>query len=73
MFSNIKILRSSLCRNGWLAERIALFGTGLGANTTECYMISGVENKGDGHTICGVKSAEEALEGRHAEYQVRLE
>jgi hypothetical protein len=30
MPSNIRLVRSSLCRNPWLMERVALYGTGLG-------------------------------------------
>jgi FkbM family methyltransferase len=52
MPSNIALLRRSFCANPWLAERIALFGTGLGSKRSTCGIISGLNNKGDGHTVC---------------------
>ncbi|WIA32034.1 hypothetical protein OEZ86_002886 [Tetradesmus obliquus] len=52
MSSNIALLRRSLCANPWLQDRIALFGTGLGPKSSNCLMISGNDNQGDGFTKC---------------------
>ena len=59
MPSNIALLRRSFCANPWLAERIALFGTGLGSKRATCGIISGTTNKGDGHTVCSDDIEEE--------------
>jgi hypothetical protein len=69
MGNNIQLLRTTLCRNKWLAERIALYGTGLGSNTTSCTIISGVINKGDGHTVCGKEAVEAITKGSEGQYQ----
>ncbi|WIA35984.1 hypothetical protein OEZ86_004361 [Tetradesmus obliquus] len=53
MPTNIALLRHSLCVNPRLAERVALFGTGLGSATDNCAIISDQINVGDGHTVCG--------------------
>uniref|UniRef100_A0A383V9J7 Methyltransferase FkbM domain-containing protein n=1 Tax=Tetradesmus obliquus TaxID=3088 RepID=A0A383V9J7_TETOB len=53
MPTNIALLRHSLCVNPRLAERVALFGTGLGSATDSCAIISDHINVGDGHTVCG--------------------
>eukprot|EP00879_Flechtneria_rotunda_P004881 GHRR01005155.1.p1 GENE.GHRR01005155.1~~GHRR01005155.1.p1 ORF type:complete len:483 (+),score=198.37 GHRR01005155.1:74-1522(+) len=60
MTSNIALLRRSLCTNTWLEERIALYGTGLGATPSACYLISGTDNRGDGLAVCA-GTQEEAL------------
>jgi hypothetical protein len=33
MTNNVRLVRATLCANPWIAERVALYGTGLG---TEC-------------------------------------
>jgi hypothetical protein len=53
MDANVKLLRATLCANPDLALRVALYATGVGSEETECVMISGLVNRGDGHTICG--------------------
>jgi hypothetical protein len=30
MDANIALLRATMCANPWIAERVALYGTGLG-------------------------------------------
>ncbi|KAF8057927.1 Serine/threonine-protein phosphatase PP1 isozyme 1 [Scenedesmus sp. PABB004] len=77
MPSNIALIRRSLCANPWLADRVGLYGTGLGAEPGTCHIISGRTNRGDGHTICGAKDINEALRAQGASnnetYEVRGE
>jgi len=53
MDANVHLLRATLCANPDLSSRVALYATGVGEEETECVMISGLVNRGDGHTICG--------------------
>ncbi|WIA15478.1 hypothetical protein OEZ85_002118 [Tetradesmus obliquus] len=52
MPSNVALLRRSLCSTPWLAQKMALFGTGLGTKSAKCVIISDTVNRGDGHTVC---------------------
>ncbi|KIY99432.1 hypothetical protein MNEG_8530 [Monoraphidium neglectum] len=52
MASNIQLVRTSLCANPGLMDRVALYNTGLGTQRATCSIISDVSNMGDGHTIC---------------------
>uniref|UniRef100_A0A383VEQ7 Methyltransferase FkbM domain-containing protein n=1 Tax=Tetradesmus obliquus TaxID=3088 RepID=A0A383VEQ7_TETOB len=52
MPSNVALLRRSLCSTPWLADKVALFGTGLGTKSAKCVIISDTVNRGDGHTVC---------------------
>ncbi|KAI8477232.1 MAG: S-adenosyl-L-methionine-dependent methyltransferase [Monoraphidium minutum] len=52
MGNNVLLVRSSLCANPWLNERVALYATGLGTKRSTCSIISDAANRGDGHTIC---------------------
>eukprot|EP00959_Pyramimonas_sp_CCMP1952_P286232 5985523-Pyramimonas_sp.AAC.1 len=52
MALNRAIVRSSMCMNPEMAERIMLFPYGLGEHAV-CTLISHKENVGDGHTKCG--------------------
>jgi FkbM family methyltransferase len=53
MTANVRLLRATLCANPSLASRVALYATGVGESDSDCVMISGTTNRGDGHTICG--------------------
>eukprot|EP00240_Pyramimonas_obovata_P005911 CAMPEP_0118931162 /NCGR_PEP_ID=MMETSP1169-20130426/7596_1 /TAXON_ID=36882 /ORGANISM="Pyramimonas obovata, Strain CCMP722" /LENGTH=337 /DNA_ID=CAMNT_0006873629 /DNA_START=203 /DNA_END=1216 /DNA_ORIENTATION=+ len=57
MALNRAIVRSSMCMNPEMAERIMLFPYGLGEHAT-CTLISHKENVGDGHTKCGTEPPE---------------
>lgn len=52
MPSNVALLRHSLCANPNLSSRVALYGTGLGPQSSTCWVISDNGNVGDGHTVC---------------------
>ncbi|KAI8464132.1 MAG: S-adenosyl-L-methionine-dependent methyltransferase [Monoraphidium minutum] len=52
MASNIALLRTSLCANPPLLDRVALYGTGLGTKRADCIMLSDVANRGNGFTEC---------------------
>uniref|UniRef100_A0A383VXA9 Methyltransferase FkbM domain-containing protein n=1 Tax=Tetradesmus obliquus TaxID=3088 RepID=A0A383VXA9_TETOB len=65
MPQNMELLRHSLCLNPWLIDQVALFGIGLGTQTSRCHIINGSGNNGDGHTVCD-KDLAKVLEGHHA-------
>lgn len=78
MPSNVRLVRSSLCANPRLMERVALYGTGLGTKRTQCYIVSGKVNRGDGHTLCDDKRPHKEVEAEWKErtgyeYEVRGE
>mmetsp|Transcript_4301 Transcript_4301/g.6294 ORF Transcript_4301/g.6294 Transcript_4301/m.6294 type:complete len:425 (-) Transcript_4301:65-1339(-) len=57
MPSNINKMKKSLCTKtnimSGVSSRIQLFTFGLGPKEESCIVISGLNNEGDGHTLCG--------------------
>jgi FkbM family methyltransferase len=63
MASNLYLLRRTLCleENAQLAERILLFGRGLGKEAQTCVVYSDDNNRGDGHTTCSTSNIDQVL------------
>lgn len=53
MPANQVMLRRTLCDNPQLMRRISLFATGLADTNTDCYVVVGKDNLGNGMLRCG--------------------
>ena len=71
MRDNGHILRTTLCENPSLRERITFFNTGLSDTPATCRIISGSTNQGDGIVQCVDDIAREAFPAIDALYVVR--
>jgi len=62
MPSNIDMIKRSLCTEtnieSGISNRVNLFPFGLGPREVSCVIISGNNNKGDGHALCGKSKSE---------------
>ncbi|KAI8814350.1 S-adenosyl-L-methionine-dependent methyltransferase [Cladochytrium replicatum] len=54
MSQNEVLLRTTMCGNPELMSRIAYYPLGLGKKESMCYIVSHIENVGDGFTVCDV-------------------
>ena len=72
MATNQQLIRSSLCLNQKkVMPNVVLYPVALGPKREKCFTFSGVINRGDGVTMCGMRDEEEARRKVPAEYELR--
>lgn len=57
---NVRLVRASLCINPMLQHQVTLFPVGLSHKNDTCWLASGDTNVGDGFTMCGYNTSEQA-------------
>lgn len=68
---NVRLIQASLCTNPVLQHQVTFFPLGLSAKNDTCWVIAGTGNLGDGFTMCGHNSSEQAQKAAQEGYTVR--
>lgn len=70
MENNVKLLQESLQASN-VSHNVLVYPNGLGAKPQTCVLYSDNVNIGDGHTICGISSEQQAIALIPAGYSIR--
>ncbi|GAX80567.1 hypothetical protein CEUSTIGMA_g8004.t1 [Chlamydomonas eustigma] len=71
LHSNLNLLRSSLCENVGVMNRVTLYPFGLGDKQAICYLYSKDENLGNGNADCESPSKEAAAAALPSDLKIR--